>query len=128
MASLVTKEAIDELEEAIRKLDKEIKGLPVEDRLAQYKKFVLDIATAKAEMTDEERAEYGITDGMIAAAKKLDKLTVGNGVVYNFGGLPFVLMSPDEPVGGDGEGSGGSDKKEKEKKKKSSGLDVLRKK
>jgi hypothetical protein len=126
MKTPVTREALIELEDAIRKLKDETEALPPQERLSMYKKFVLDIATAKAEMSDEERAEYGITDGLIAAAKKLDALGVDKGVVFNFFGIAFVLVSPDDGV--EPAPTAGGEKKEKEKKKKSSALDVLRKK
>lgn len=125
MKTPVTKEGIEELEDAIRKLKDETMALPPEERLLAYKELVLAIATAKAELSAEKRAEYKITDGMIAAAKKLESEGVTNRVMFNFFGVAFLLLVPDD-AGGPAPAAG--EKKEKEKEKKSSALDVLRKK
>lgn len=124
MSGPVTKEGLIQLEDSIRRLDDTIKSLPKEERLAQYKDFVLGIATALVEMTAEQRKEYKLTLELIAAAKKLEKVGVEHGVYFSFSGIPHLAITAD-PVQ---EKSGGEKKEEKKEKKKSSVLDVLREK
>lgn len=110
MSGPVTKEGLIQLENSLRRLEETIKSLPKEERLPQYKNYVVEVANAFGEMSPEERDKYEVTPDLIAAAKKLNEMGVEHHVFFSFSGIPHLAITADPAP-----------------KKKSLALDVLRK-